>query len=237
MENKIKNETPKYLIDLVKNAKKIMDIGTGPFGSFWYEHTNNETEIFGIDLYTTPKNTTPNYFFTKLDALKLENGKKINFLKINKNKKNEKIMKVDLNEIFDLVVADHCFEHVSDPAKLARGIKKILKKDGLVHIGIPHSDNFTDKFYHLIHPEGGGHISLITKERMTKIMEENGFELLNYSDWPDDWCWLESLYDWERRGVKYFSREEILFIVNVFRKELTTEKGYFYGGEYVFKKK
>jgi len=229
-------KTPMFLEDLIKNAKQIMDVGTGPMGSFWYKYVNDDAEVVGINRFFIPKTRTKHYLLAKIDALVLEDIDEIDVIKVDDNTGNEINGKLKFCENFDLVVADHVFEHVENPAKLARGVYKSLKKGGMIHIGIPHADNFTDRFYHLIHPEGGGHISSLTKESMIKIMEDAGFKLIKYADWPDDWGWLERLYDWKGRGVKYFSQDDIDYIVKVFRKELTPEKGYLYGGEYVFQK-
>ncbi len=215
------------LIEIVKQSDKILDIGTGPAGSHFYPYAKPETIIVGIDKYNKPEVEHPNFIYEALDAMDLDKVGTGLFSKF----------KPGWMEYFDLVVADHVMEHVSNPEKLVTGIKKVLKKDGIAHIAIPDPNNFTEKFYHLIHPEGGGHVSKIPKKELIALFEKHGFELLYYTDIPDDWKWLEFLYDWKRRGIKYFANEDIKSIVETFRKELTAEKGYFYGGEYFWRRK
>ena len=223
------------IIELIKKSKTILDIGCGPNGSYWYPWVPEETEIIGLDLFSVPTITNKNFSLYKVDAIELDRFETP--LKIIEIKKGMKVKReVNWKEKFDLVIADHIFEHVSEPKRLARGISMVSKKGGYVHIGIPDPLNFTERFYHLIHPEGGGHISKITKDEMIKMMNENGFSLREYKDWVDDWQWLKKLYDWKARGIKYFSQEDIDFITATFIKELTPEKGYFYGGEYLFQK-
>lgn len=213
------------LIELVENSNNILDVGTGPNGSSWYDHVSDDAKVTGIDLYFDPSKKTSNYSLFKMDAMDLD--------KVDKKRKYRKSF---INQ-FDLLVANHVFEHVAEPERLASGIAKVLMPGGKAFISIPDPDNFTDIFYHLIHPDGGGHVSLIKKKDMIKMMEDNGFELEHYDDIPDDWLWLEKLYDWKNRGIKYFSQEKIKYIADVFRKELSPQKGYYYGGEYIFRKK
>ena len=110
----------------------------------------------------------------------------------------------------------------------------ILKSKGYVHVGIPDATNFTDRFYRLIHPDGGGHISQFSKESFISLMANYGFGLEELKPWPDDWEWLDKHYNLEYYNVKYLTQEELQYIVNIFRKELTANKGYIYGWEFLF---
>lgn len=221
------------LKELVCESRRILDIGTGPNGSFWYDYVSDDAEVVGIDPYFEPSRKTKNYTYCKMDGMDLENlGSGVFGRMLGRSSRGAM-----MTGNFDLIVANHVFEHVENPEKLAIGVSKMMRKDGRVFISIPDPNNFTDIFYHLIHPEGGGHISLITKERMLSMMKKNGFELEHYGDIPDDWLWLEKLFDWRSRNVQHFSDENIRYLADTFRKELTPAKGYFYGGEYVFVKK
>ncbi len=143
----------------------------------------------------------------------------------------------DLNGSFDLAVADHIFEHVSDTESLAESISMVLCQGGYVHIGIPDATNFTDRFYRLIHRDGGGHISQFTKDSMIRLMDKHGFDMQEVCPWPDDWRWFDSLYSLKNYQIDFVTQEEVKYIADVFRKELTPEKGYFYGWEFIFKKR
>ena len=71
-------------------------------------------------------------------------------------------------------------------------------------------------------------------------MQEHGFELVEESVGADDWSWLDKLYSKEETlnqyGISSVTTEDIKYIAEVFKKELTVEKGYFYGYEFLFKK-
>ena len=217
------------LEQLVKKSGCILDVGTGPAGSYFYQWVRDDSNVTGIDLANLPTIDRPNFVFQKMDVL--------NLLKCDGRIKALMNFWPNWRDKFDLVVADHIFEHVVRPLDLAQGLALVTKKDGYAHVAIPHPNNFTEKFYHLIHPEGGGHIVKITKQEMIDLITGVGFELIEYADIPDSWTWLEKLYDWRHRGIKYFSDEDLQYIAKTFRKELTPSKGYFYGGEYLFQKK
>jgi len=223
-------------LDLIKTSQDILDIGCGPHLAFWYSSVPRNTKLTAIDLFFSPAMKRRDFSLYKMDALDLDKCKKT--LKVIELKNGKEFSrKVDWKKKFDLVVASHIFEHVNAPKRLARGISIIAQKSAFVYIAIPDPNNFTEKFYHLIHPEGGGHVVKIRKQEMIKLMKKNGFLLVKYQDLPDDWLWLKKLYNWKRRGIKYFSQKDLDYIANTFVKELTPEKGYFYGGEYIFKKK
>ena len=135
---------------------------------------------------------------------------------------------------FDMVIANHVLEHVDSPEGLVKGAARILKPGGLMYAGFPEASNFTDIFYHLVHPDGGGHIQKITKDFALSLFYSQGFRLVSCEPWPDDWRWFESFYDPKAHGVKTIEPHEIKYLCEVFRKELTPEKGYIYGWEMVF---
>lgn len=207
----------------VKDGYKIGDIGCGPNGAIWWDQISN-CSINAFDLYFKP----PSFE---------RGGNKITFSKTDVSKPDN--LSQYLNS-FDVVVADHIFEHVSDPYGLAYGCNKILKKDGLLHVGIPVGDNFTDIFYRLAHSDGGGHIVKYTKDEFLELMTQHGFKLVEESVWADDWSWFDELYSKEETlnqyGMSSITTRDIKYMAEVFKKELTVDKGYFYGYEFLFKK-
>ncbi len=206
----------KYL----KNKKNIFDVGVGPQGSDWWKKIDKNATITGIDWYFFPKKIPLNTTVTKFDASNLDS--------------------IDFShpwyKNFDLIVARHILEHVEDPESTIAGISKLSKKNAIVYTGFPDYRNFTDIFYHLIHPEGGGHIQLLTDIIVKKMFIKHGFKLLECNIWPEDWTWLQEQFDYRGRGLTYTTQAEIDYICNVFRKELTLKKGYYYGYEMVFQK-
>lgn len=198
---------------LVSNMR-IADLGSGPSGAFWWDLLPAGCQIEAFDLFNTP-------------------NKKRFFVAFHREDVTELYQNLDFYQNFDLVVADHIFEHVAKPPDLARSIAHIIKPGGLLHVGIPDASNFTDRFYRLIHPDGGGHISQFTRESFLALIKMHGFELLNDKPWPDDWRWFEFLYSLENYRVTNLTMDEKRWMADVFRRELTLEKGYFYGWEFL----
>ena len=222
----------KYL----KGKKNIFDIGTGPIGSPWWQQIDHNATITGIDFYFFPEHLPKNVTIYKYDASKLDQiHKNISLPKYitNNSFRSEKI---DLSNKFDLVVANHVLEHVENPTNLIKGATKLLKKNGIMYVGFPDYRNFTDIFYHLIHPNGGGHIQQLTNKSVEKMFTNNGFKLLECNIWPDDWLWFQSCYNPASFGIEHINQSQIDYLCNTFRKELTPNKGYFYGWEMIFKK-
>lgn len=229
--NKYMSGITKYL----KNKEYIFDIGTGPNGSHWWNEIDTNSKIIGIDLYFFPKKINNNISIYKYDASQLHNIKNNYYLY---KKVGNKFIKEKTNLLnkFDLIVANHVLEHVNNPSNLIKGIYKLLKKGGKVYIGFPDCRNFTDIFYHIVHPNGGGHIQFLTDEIVINYFITNKFKLIEKNIWPDDWNWFQTCYDPKLHNLKYITQSQINYLCNVFRKELTPKKGYFYGWEMVFQK-
>lgn len=222
--------------NILRGKKNIFDIGTGPKGAYWWSLVEKKTKINGIDTLFFPQTKHKNVKVYKLNASKLylvKNRGKVNKL-IKYNPPQFVPKSVRWENKFDLVVANHVLEHVENVEATIKGIYKIIKAKGTVYITFPASNNFTDIFYHLIHPEGGGHIQKLSKTKVLNCFKKNGFDLVSCEPIPDDWLWFEKHYDYQNRGIKYINNKEISKLANIFRKELTLKKGYFYGWEMVF---
>jgi SAM-dependent methyltransferase len=202
---------------LLQTATHVLDAGCGPQGSFWWKYKPDHVAMVAVDLYFQPPTLPANTSFRQSDLV-------------------EFCVQEENRGKFDLCVADHVLEHVPDPLLAMQAMNQVLVMGGLVHIGIPDAEMFTNRFYHLIHPDGGGHISKITRKSMEDIATQAGFVVEEANLWPDDWLWFRTLYDFKGRGLEYTTREDIDFVADVFLKELTPAKGYNYGWEYVVRK-
>lgn len=233
----------KLMLDIkqfLKGRKSIFDVGTGSIGGDWWNHIDKDASITGIETQFFPSKLPKHVRVYKLDAGGLAHIKKDYVAKRLWFFGKFLPEKVRWLKSFDLVVANHVLEHVDDFPATVQGIAKLLKKGGRVYAGFPDHRNFTDVFYHLIHPNGGGHVQLLTDEIVEKEFEKNGMKLVSKGIWPDDWLWFEKLYNWKTymwSENKFLSQEKIEYLAGVFRKELTHQKGYFYGWEMVFEKR
>lgn len=204
------------IFELINQADRILDAGCGARGGHWWPRLSIQ-ELVAVDLMEKPESLPTSGRFYAMDI--------VGFCHL-----------TEFQRYFDLAVADHIFEHVPDPAAMANGFNQVLKAGGLVHVGIPDATFFTDRFYHLVYPEGGGHISQLTLDKMCQIMSEAGFKLVNHEPWADDWRWFKEFFDWRGRRIQYLDQQAINYIAETFLKELTPERGYYYGWEIVFQK-
>jgi SAM-dependent methyltransferase len=209
--------SPLLFIERLSPNMRIADLGSGPNGAFWWDILPQGCEIEAYDLYNIPMQKPSFVTFHQVDVTRLHKSK-------------------EFRQYFDLIVADHIFEHVAQPQELARSITHIIKPGGLLHVGIPDASNFTDRFYRLIHPDGGGHIAQFTRESFLTLIGQYGFKLVEGKPWPDDWLWFERLYTLEYYKVAHLTMDEKRWLADVFRKELTPEKGYYYGWEFLLRK-
>jgi 2-polyprenyl-6-hydroxyphenyl methylase/3-demethylubiquinone-9 3-methyltransferase len=241
--NKLKTLSNKHQIargglsKYLNGKKMIFDVGTGPNGSEWWNKVDKDSKIEGVDLYFFPEKFPKNVSIYKLDASKLNTIKTNTTLDKLTAGDKFKTNKINWHKKFDLVVANHVLEHVTSPDKVIAGISKLIKKNGIVYATFPDYRNFTDIFYHLIHPDGGGHIQFLTNDSISKIFKKYGFELIEQNILPDDWFWFQNWYKPQNFGIKHIHQPQIDYLSEVFREELTADKGYFYGWEMVFKKK
>lgn len=223
----------------IKGRKRIFDVGTGPIGSYWWKLIDEDARITGIEKYFFPKEIPTFVKVYKLDVDDL--GKMKSWFIASRLWLFDKFFpeKVQWIEKFDFVVANHVLEHVNDFQATVAGISRLLEKGGRVYVGFPDHRNFTDIFYHLIQPDSGGHLQLLTDEIVKKEFEKNGLQLISRIVWPDDWLWFEKQYNWKsymwKENTK-LTQEKVKYLADVFRKELTPDKGYFYGWEMVFEK-
>jgi hypothetical protein len=204
-----------WLQILTAEASLILDAGCGPKGADWWKFKPDSTAMMAVDLYFQPASLPPNTRFIHSDI-------------------TDYCATTDLAGSFDLVVADHLLEHMAHPEQATLGFNHLLRTGGMLHLGVPDASLFTDRFYRLIHADGGGHISRFTLESLMDMMRQSGFECLAYRPWGDDWGWFKYLFDWKARGIQLITQDDINYIADVLFKELTVEKGYYYGWEAVF---
>jgi SAM-dependent methyltransferase len=216
------------IFELLPQARSILDVGCGPTGSHWWPRVPEGAIVTAIDLHFEPRPLPPFVRFRKLDAHRLAReaapGGPLG------------LGRGPWHEAFDLVVADHLLEHVEHPERVAEGMFLAARPGGVAHVGVPDASYFTDRFYRLIHPDGGGHVAQHDRDSLAALMERQGFRTEMVEPWADDWVWLSDCYDPGMYHVRHITREEIRAIAEVFRRELTREKGYLYGWEFVFRK-
>jgi len=156
------------LIELIKryqeNKKlKVLDIGCN-LGIFVKLAEENEWEAVGID--------------TDEKVIKLGRGK------FRVNLRNTKLEDAEFksNE-FDVVVLEHTLEHIFEPLKLIKIIRKILKRGGIIVIRVPNVEGLPVKIQNLRGEIWYGynprqHVWHFTQKTLRQLLENEGFEIL-----------------------------------------------------------
>jgi predicted TPR repeat methyltransferase len=91
-----------------------------------------------------------------------------------------------LNEVFDFVVYADVLEHLVDPADVLKKSKVLLENDGILIISVPNVAHLWVRLQLLMgqwnYTERGildkTHLRFFTRKSITKLLEENGFEIL-----------------------------------------------------------
>lgn len=59
---------------------------------------------------------------------------------------------------FDVVIANHSFEHFDELEKVAAEVGRVLRRDGVLFASVPDASTLTDKIYRWM-ARGGGHVN------------------------------------------------------------------------------
>ena len=141
-----------YILDKLNG--KVLDVG-------YYACTLHEEilkkhgreKVFGVDT-ETKKNTK---YYKKATAEKIPFG----------------------SNVFDTLIAGELIEHLKKPALFVKEARRVLKTGGAMVITTPNRGSLINKIFH--NNETPIHFSLFTWEELKKLLEKNGFEIINYS--------------------------------------------------------
>ncbi len=180
-EKKIKHF--KIIINFLKKQKKrnILDVGCG-FGWMLSELKSKEWNKFGIEISEVAKN----------QAIK-------NNIKIFDNLKSIKKIK------FDIISMIHVIEHIYEPVKYFKMLKKNLKKNGILIIETPDFDcamaRKYDKKFRLLHDKT--HVSLFSLDSLCRMLRDNNFEIFKM-----EFPFFEGEYFNKKNLLRLFSKEK-----------------------------
>jgi len=142
------------MIEKYKNASKIFDVGTAS-GLFLKIAQDRGWEVDGNEISVSA----------------IEYGKK-NF---NIDIRYGFLEELDLkNDNYDVVVLWHTLEHTTNPKITIDIVKKILKKDGYLYIGVPEKGTIEllKKYYER------GHTYEFSRENLTNFLINNDFDII-----------------------------------------------------------
>jgi len=80
---------------------------------------------------------------------------------------------------FDTLIAGELVEHLKQPEKFITEANRVLKKGGIMIITTPNRGSLINKIFH--NNETPIHFSLFTWKELEKLLEKNGFEVVDYS--------------------------------------------------------
>lgn len=147
--------------------RKLLDIGSGS-GQFIYDMKHFGMEVYGIE---------PGEF-NETDA----KDKELNILKL------DLIQAKYPSNYFNIITINHVLEHVDNPIKIIKEIRRILKKKGDLIIGVPNYNSlayalFKKNWYQLDAPR---HLFNFSDTTLVKILEKEGFsiEKIRYNSRP-----------------------------------------------------
>jgi len=85
-------------------------------------------------------------------------------------------------DYFNLVVLNHTLEHMDNPGEVLKKINMLLKDKGIIFVDVPNFGSLSSKIlgkkWPYLLPEE--HKSQFTKESLTKLLKENGFDILHW---------------------------------------------------------
>ncbi len=154
----------KKILSLIPDGKgKVLDLGCGS-GFLASQLSNKGYMVLGVDI--------ENFTRYPIKFLKRDLDKPFEF---NRSK-------------FDLITAVEIIEHLENPRKFIREIKKCLKKEGIAIITTPNILNWKARLYYLLKGiiwgfrkedyKISGHISPVTRYDFQRICDEEKLKIL-----------------------------------------------------------
>ena len=165
-----------------RNINKFLDVGCGE-GYVLIEALRRNWVTYGLDISDN-----------RIDSAK---DKRITFLK------GDIFQASFPNDFFDCIYMDSVLEHVLDPIRHLSEIRRILRKGGVLYIGVPNEDclfNDIRKLLYILSDrrklsvhlkpfESPYHIIGFTKESLTKALDKTGFEIVRFRNFGGEYEW------------------------------------------------
>jgi 2-polyprenyl-3-methyl-5-hydroxy-6-metoxy-1,4-benzoquinol methylase len=158
-EKRIKEATKNQAVNF--NNKKILDVGCAYGEVLYYLKKKYNSKVFGIEASKETAAMGERMFNIKIYPLLLEEF-------MTKDK-------------FDIILSSHTLEHVDNPHIFLTKIRKLLKPQGYLYIEVPN----------ILKPTGGfrlnkflysEHLQTFSIYNLIKLLRDNEFSLLSYSD-------------------------------------------------------
>jgi len=145
------------LIEKYKNPGNILDIGCG-VGLFLYLAKKRGWEASGIEISKFASNFAKNKL--KLNVINSDN------------------LDIFQDKFFDVIVVNHVLEHIKNPLVILKQIKKKLKINGILFIGVPNIEGLFPRVQKEDWPslQPLAHIYQFTPKTLKLLLQKIGFE-------------------------------------------------------------
>ncbi|MBI3252802.1 MAG: methyltransferase domain-containing protein [Candidatus Omnitrophica bacterium] len=167
-------------ISRFKRTGKILDIGCGP-GFLLDEAKNQGWETAGVDLSAWAKAHSRDHFGIDVFQGSLEEAR-------------------FPDRTFDAVVMMDVIEHLEDPKRVLKEIRRILKNDGVLYVSTPDIQSFLSR---ALRARWWGinkyHLFYFSKKTLERLFTAVGFKKLRYASYPR----IFTLRYWARRLEAY----------------------------------
>lgn len=145
-------------ISRLRHSGDVLDIGCGN-GRFLFAAKREGYGAYGLEISTAARRVAKSKGIYVYDKGLLEQDFK--------------------TKKFDIITLWQVLEHIDDPNRYLSKIKKIIKKDGLLYIGVPNIQStqyliFRNKWFHLDLPR---HLFAYSPKTLKEILEKNGFDV------------------------------------------------------------
>lgn len=152
----------------ITHGSKLLDIGSGS-GQFLYEMKKLGMNVSGVEPGDFDK----------------EGNKKYNL-----NIKNYDLIKAKYSkDFFDIITMNHVLEHLDNPNQSLKEIHRIIKKGGLLIIGIPNTNSFARRIFNRnwLALDVPRHLFDYSDKNLKIILERNGFKInrIRYNSRPN----------------------------------------------------
>ncbi len=172
-----------------KSRGRLLDVGCGP-GFFLAEAKRRGWEVAGADLSAWAKQYCKEHYGIEVARGSLEEA-------------------AWPDQSFDVIVMNDVLEHLTDPRKTLREIRRLLKNDGIVYISTPDINSF---FSRVLGARWWGinkyHLFYFSRKTIERLFDSSGLKAFQYSSYPR----IFSVNYWARRVAPYPA-----FVHKVFR--------------------
>jgi len=85
------------------------------------------------------------------------------------------------SNVFDILILHHVLEHIEDDNKAMRECRRLLKKGGILILGVPNEDSPNGRLSRFLHPKlyrTGEHVNFYSEDKILNLLKSLNFKVL-----------------------------------------------------------